>query len=111
IPTSDPGYNSATGVYTITIGSSLPDVSSTVAIVGPGADKLLIRPPTSGNPTFRIFRVTTTGAVSFAGMTIMGGVSGSGLTGDGGGIQNVNTAKLTITNCTFNGNGASSGGG
>ena len=56
IPTTDPGYNSAAGSWTINLTRALPDLSTSVAIVGPGADKLTVRRDSGGD--YSIFRVT-----------------------------------------------------
>src|SRR5437868_6686098 len=42
IPTTDPGYNPQSQSYTIKFGSALPDLSTSMDITGPGADKLTI---------------------------------------------------------------------
>ena len=43
IPTTDPGYNAATGVWTIAVQSALPTISTNAAIINgysqPGASK------------------------------------------------------------------------
>jgi predicted outer membrane repeat protein len=109
IPTTDPGFNSQTGAWTINLSTTLPDLSSNMTISGPGADKLIVKGPTS--PQFRIFNVTTSGAVTFSAMTISNGLGASGATQPGGGIHNVNNAQLNINNCTISNNVGSSGGG
>jgi CSLREA domain-containing protein len=59
------------GNCTINLGTALQDLSDNVTITGPGADKLTVQ---RGSLTqFRIFNVTTTGTVSFSGMTIANG--------------------------------------
>ena len=103
IPTA--GNNcDASGNCTINLGAALPDLSDGVTITGPGADKLTVkRSSVSGTPLFRIFNVTTTGTVSFSGLTIANGrVVGF----NGGGIQNVNAGTVNVTNCTLSRNKA-----
>jgi CSLREA domain-containing protein len=93
----------------INLTGALPDLTEGVGISGPGADKLTVRRSTaSGTPEFRIFNVTTTGPVAFSGMTIS---NGSLASGDGGGIQNVNSDPVNITNCVLSGNAAPGHGG
>ena len=108
IPTA--GNNcDASGNCTINLGAALPDLSDGVTISGPGADKLTVLRDSSAG--FRIFNVTTTGAVSFSGLTIALGF----VIDNGGGIQNVNAGTVNVTNCTLTGNrtfgGSSTGGG
>src|SRR5438552_6745114 len=76
IPTTDPGYSN--GVWTIRPASVLPNISDSVNINGPGADKLLIVPAYLG---YRTFKVTTTGTVTLSGIT----VDESSVAGDYGG--------------------------
>src|SRR5438445_7338144 len=59
IPTSDPGYSN--GMWTINLSKALPDISDSVNISGPGADKLML---TAGSRFLRFFNVTTSGTVS-----------------------------------------------
>jgi hypothetical protein len=102
IPTA--GNNcDASGNCTINLGAALPDLSDAVTISGPGPDKLTVKRSTvSGTPQFRIFNVTTTGTVSFSGLTIANGSP----VGNGGGIQNVNAGTVNVTNSTLSGNKA-----
>jgi CSLREA domain-containing protein len=105
IPTSDPGYNGTSWI--INLGTALPDVSDSVTITGPGADKLVVH--RNSSTQFRIFNVTATGTVSFSGLTIAGGSAPSN--GSGGGIQNASTATVNLTNVTITNNSAVQGGG
>jgi hypothetical protein len=100
IPTA--GNNcDASGNCTINLAAALPDLSAPVTISGPGADKLTVtRSTASGTPQFRIFNVTTTGTVTFSGLTIANG----SLVGNGGGIQNLNAGTVTVTNSILSGN-------
>jgi CSLREA domain-containing protein len=102
IPTTDPGYDSQTGTYTISLQSALPDISTDMDITGPGADKLTVmRSRVSGTPRFRIFNVTTSGVATFSGFTI---ANGSLMDEGGAGIQNVNNGTVNITNCMLTNN-------
>lgn len=105
IPTA--GNNcDASGNCTINLGTALQDLTEGVTISGPGADKLTVKRSTvNGTPQFRIFNVTTTGTVSFSGLTIADGI----VFGNGGGIQNVNAGTVNVTNSTLLGNKVLSG--
>lgn len=99
IPTSDPNYN---GIFwTINLSTALPNLSTSMDITGPGADKLTVR--RNSSTQFRIFNVTTTGTVSFSGLTIANGSP----VGNGGGIQNLNAGTVNVTNSTLSGNNLS----
>ena len=107
IPTTDPGYNAQTRSWKIHLGSALPDLSTDMKINGPNAAKLTIAGngvPEFGSPgTFRVFNVTSTGAVTFSGITIAaGGLAGT--SGNGGGIQNANGGTVNVTNCILTDN-------
>lgn len=102
IPTSDPGFDSSTGRWTINLGTALPDLSSNVAINGPGEDKLTVqRSATAGQ--FGIFNVTAA-VVTLSGITIRNG----NYIGAGAGVLSNNGANLTINNCTLRDNVAAS---
>ena len=91
----------------INLTTALPDITDSVNINGPGADKLTVQ--RNASALFRIFNVTTTGTVNFSGLTIAHGATPSD--GNGGGIQNVNGGTVNVTKCVFSGNAASSLGG
>src|SRR5207302_11166983 len=67
----------------INLTKALPDLSESVAINGPGADKLTVRRDTGGG--YRIFTVATQGTVTFSGLTISNGAN-TPLDDIGGGI-------------------------
>jgi Bacterial Ig-like domain len=96
----------------VTLTEVLPDLSTNIEIVGPGADQFTVtRPDTAEN--FRIFTVTgDTTVVTISGMTIS---KGNTLEVDddrgGGGILNDGAATLTITDSIISGNTGSRGGG
>ena len=104
IPTSDPGYDGKK--FTIEIGrdsnSPLPDLSTDINISGPGAAKLTVWANEYRSAISRIFTVTTAGTVSFSGLTI-GMVSDFGERSPGG-VQNLNTGTVNVTNCVITGN-------
>jgi len=89
----------AEGVITLT---GQITISKEVKIVGPGQDKLAI----SGNNACRVFSVSPNVSADISELSIVSGF----ISGNGGGIYNLSN-KLTVTNCTFSGNSASSGGG
>ena len=88
---------------TITLNSALPDLSNTTGLMdieGPGAASLTVaRSSASGTPDFGIFTVDANVQAQLAGLTITGGLDGSG-----GGIDNAGT--LTVTNSTIANNSA-----
>ena len=106
IPTTDPGYSN--GVWTINLGTVLPDLTSNITISGPGAAVLTVQRSFTAPTEFRVFNITGTSMVTLSGLTIRNGkLTPSGF--EGGGIQN--TGTLTVNNCTVVGNSASQGGG
>ncbi|PYL05382.1 MAG: hypothetical protein DME32_00010 [Verrucomicrobia bacterium] len=78
----------------INLTTALPDITDSVNINGPGADKLTI----NGNSAFRIFNVTTSGTVNLSGMTLENGTASND---NGGGIQNFNAGTVNVTNCVL----------
>src|SRR5438270_3867587 len=100
IPTSDSGYSN--GVWFIQLFKALPDISDSVNINGPGANKLIVESLGDERFAFRIFNVTASGTVSFSGLTIANGFTSSGQYGAA--IQNVNGGTVNITNCILNNN-------
>ena len=90
----------------INLTGALPDIIESVSITGPGADKLTVRHDTGGS--YRIFTVTTSGTVTFSGLTIS---NGEFFSGSGGGIQNASTGTVNVINCMLNRNVAGIGGG
>jgi CSLREA domain-containing protein len=104
IPTTDPGYNN--GVWTINLGTVLPDLTSNINISGPGADMLIVQRGFSAPAEFRVFNITSTSTITLSGLTIRNGKDSNN---EGGGIQN--TGTLSVTNCTVTGNSAAKGAG
>src|SRR5215208_5929771 len=86
---------------TVNLTGVLPDLSSNIAIKGPGADKFTVRRDTGGD--YRIFTVTGGSVVSISGMTISNGKVTDNL---GGGILNFGT--LTVSDSTISDNSAPS---
>jgi hypothetical protein len=112
IPTSDPGYNSATGIFTITLTSSEIVLDKDLNLAAPPRNIAI-----SGNQASRIFNITA-GTVTLSDLSLIDGqVRGayapspmeSGSAGMGGAVLNQGT--LTITRCHFNNNNAVGGGG
>jgi hypothetical protein len=97
IPTSDPGFDPATGAWTINLTRALPDLSTNIEITGPGPNQLIVRRNTGGD--YRIFTVTAAGTVNLSGFLITNGFPGPRLTG--GAIQNAGAGTLNTTNCTL----------
>jgi CSLREA domain-containing protein len=114
-----------TAPWTVNLTGALPDLTTNIAIEGPGADQLTVRRDTGGDYT--IFTVTgDTTVVTIKGMTISNGdlggienratltvtdstISGNTLDSQGGGIGNY--GDLTVTDSTISGNSSSAGGG
>jgi hypothetical protein len=103
IPTTDPGYNAAIGVFTITLTSGQLAISRDLNIIGLTNAKIAV----SGNNASRVFDITA-GNVAISGLTITNGNGGNGVAG---GIFSERTSTLTVTGCTISGNIADSGGG
>jgi len=93
----------------IILQAPLPDLSTNIAIIGLGPDKVIVlRPSAGGLADFRIFNVTTNGTVSFSGLAIANGTAPAN--GAGGGIRNAGGGIVAITNCSLQFNSASQGG-
>ena len=108
IPTTDSGYNAATGVFTITLTSDQLLIAQALTIDGGGQKIVVQRSAAGGTPNFRIFHVTSSG-VTIAGITI---ANGNGAAPDGlagGGIRN--SGVVTVRDCTLQNNDGSSFGG
>jgi CSLREA domain-containing protein len=109
VANSNPGSTIGFSVTsTITLLTALPDISTAMTITGPGADQLTVQRSTAaGTPDFGIFNVAAgvSDTVSISGLTISNGKAAS----DGGGIGNINSSTVNITNCEISGN--TSGGG
>jgi len=118
----------------ITLSTALPDLSTDLLIVGPGANLLTIqRSSAGGTPDFRIFTITPGHTVTISGVTLTNGKATAGgavfnsgtlvlsndiVTGNnggsccsngGGGVYN--NGQLTLTNSIVSSNSASIGGG
>jgi hypothetical protein len=65
-------------IGTIRLGSRLPNLRSHLAIEGPGAGKLTVRPKSGASSTFAIFTVSPHVAVKMSGISITNGL-GSGI--------------------------------
>jgi hypothetical protein len=105
IPTTDPGYSN--GIWTINLGTALPDLGSNISISGPGAAMLTVQRSFSATAEFRVFNIMGTSTVTLSGLTIRNGKLSS--SNQGAGIQN--TGTLSVTNCTVSGNSGLRGGG
>jgi CSLREA domain-containing protein len=104
IPTTDPGYSN--GVWTINLGTALPDLSTNINIGGPGAAMLTVQRSSTAAAEFRVFNITGTSTVTLSDLTIRNGSESSS---QGAGIQN--TGTLSVNNCTLSGNSAAKGAG
>ncbi len=108
IPTSNTGYNAATGVFTITLTEAELGISGNLTIDGGGQRIAVQRSTAAGTPAFRIFNVTA-GNVVLSGLTISNGDS-TGISEGGGGIRNFG-GNLTVLNCTISNNNSGNEGG
>ena len=106
IPTSDPGFDPATGIWTINLTRALPDLSTNIEISGPGPNQLIVRRNIGGD--YRIFNVTATGTVNLSGLLITNGLN---LRSPGAGIRNAGAGTLNIESCTLTDNFADGGAG
>jgi hypothetical protein len=107
IPTSDPGYDASTQVYSINLTSGELSVTSPMSIDGGYARIAVGR---AAAASFRLFTVTASG-VTLANLYLRnGGVVGDpGAPGSGGGV--FNSGSLTLLNCALSGNTAMGGAG
>jgi CSLREA domain-containing protein len=100
-----------TAPWMVNLTGALPDLSTNIEIVGPGAAQFTVtRPDTAEN--FRIFTITgDTTVVTISGLTISNGNTVD-FCDRGGGISNEGNGNLTVTDSTINGNtSACTGGG
>lgn len=101
IPPTDPGCSA--GVCTINIPSVLPNITTSMAMTGPGFGKLILRSTTSN---VQVLSVTAAAAtVTFTGLTISNGSN----FGSGGGIY-IPAGTVNVIGCTISGNQAMGGG-
>ena len=112
IPTSDPGYNAATGTFTIPLTSTAAPGAGIVIdhrLTIDGENQKIVVQRGTSSVNFHIFRITS-GPVTLSHLTIANGKeepsAGSGA--QGGGIGNV-AGDLTINDCTLSNNGGTTG--
>jgi hypothetical protein len=91
---------------TISLDSTLPELSTSMNILGPRADSLTVQRSTAqGTPEFSVFTISGPATVTLSGLTITNGSAtlGGGIFNDGG--------TLTVSDCVLEGNSALRGGG
>ena len=86
---------------TITLGSTLPEITSEMTIDGAGQSVTV-----SGDNAYRVMLINASGTLNLNALTIANGFIGN--SEDGGGI--LNQGALNISNSTFTNNSAASGG-
>jgi hypothetical protein len=101
IPTSDPGYDALTKVYTIDLTSAGLTISKNLGISGAGSRVVVRR---NASSSFSVFTINPGALVSIDNLTIS-----NGLASPGGGI--FNEGDLTLSNCTLSGNQTGTAGG
>jgi hypothetical protein len=107
IPTSDPGYNATTGVFTITLTTGVSTTALTISknlTIDGGGQKIVVQRQPAG-PLVRVFAITA-GTVELANLTI---ANGHPQIESGGGIRNAGV--LLLRNCTLTGNTPDGSGG
>jgi CSLREA domain-containing protein len=102
IPTSDPGYDALTKVYTINLTSAGLTIGKDLILSGVGA-RVVVRRNISSS--FSVFTVNSGAFVTIDSLTIANGFTST----NGGGIYN--NGDLALSNCTLSGNEASNAGG
>ena len=123
IPTTDPGYNSTTGIYTIALGQDGDDTFGPSALlvgtpltIDGGANKIVItRDPVAQPTRLRLFYVSPSGNLTLKNLTLSGGLAqggngamnGGGAAGLGGAL--VNAGGLQLVGCTLTSNQAAGG--
>jgi len=102
---TDPGYNSTTDRFTITLVNQLPDLPlAPLTIDNTTGRGVTVR----GNSSFRIFTLVNSAVVNLNNLTMSHGSSNGGL---GGGIYMGDSAVLFLNNCIVSDNAATNGGG
>lgn len=80
---------------TITLSQGAIPVNGSIAIRGPGANRLAI----SGNNASRVLTIGTAAAVALSDITIQNGRASGGTGNNGGAIQAANGTQLTLERC------------
>jgi hypothetical protein len=114
IPTTDPGYDPATGYFTITLTGQTAATKTLVinkSLTIDGSDqKIVIRRGNTAPTDFCVFSITgASTAVVLSHIWVSNGNVTASASAGGGGIQN--HANLTVRDCTFTGNAGSADGG
>ncbi len=111
IPTTDPGYNAATGTFTISLTSTAAPGTAIVIdhslTIDGGNQNIVVQRAAAAN--FNIFRITA-GPVTISHLTILNGSEDTNSGSYGGGISNIG-GDLILKNCTLRNNAASAGAG
>jgi CSLREA domain-containing protein len=108
IPTSDPGYDASTQVYSINLTSGELAITSLMSIDGGNARIAIGR--AAGASPFRLFNISANG-VTLANLFLRNGASMGAPSQPGLGGAVFNSGGLTLLNCAFSGNTATGGAG
>ncbi|MEQ1643416.1 MAG: choice-of-anchor Q domain-containing protein [Pyrinomonadaceae bacterium] len=105
IPTSDPGYDANTNLFTITLLTPLPNIPlAPISLNNFQPQGVRV----NGNTTFRIFTLVDSAVVTINNLIISNGFAANGL---GGGIYMGNSSTLTMNGSVVRNNMAAGNGG
>jgi hypothetical protein len=98
IPTGAPGYDPATGTFTITLMSGHLAIAKNLTIDGTGERVIIARSSAQGTPRTTVVFVSA-GVVQLINLNITGGNAFDSPDANGGGV--INSATLTLRNCSI----------
>ena len=104
VPTTDPGFNAGTNMFTISLLSPLPDIPLAAMTINNLQSQGIT---VNANNSFRVFTLVNSAVLTINNLTIAGGFSST----LGGGIFMGNSGTLTLNGCTLRNNTASASGG
>lgn len=104
VPTTDPGFNAGTNMFTISLLTPLPDIPLAAMTINNLQSQGIT---VNANNSFRVFTLVNSAVLTINNLTIAGGFSST----LGGGIFMGNSGTLTLNGCTLRNNSASASGG